>query len=427
MAGKTAKAFIPNFGAKGWAVTLICLVFFIFNMYWNSVTNVLFGYWAELYGWAETSMASVITISGWVSLIAIVVFGALIRKIGAKIVCIIGLLGSAVGFVLLANMNGNFTMYAAGIMIFFIFMVAYATVGVGAIGSAWFPRTRGAFMGIATIGMTVAGAALNPIILAYMGNGLGVDGWFWTCAIVLVIVAILVILVFKNNPEEAGAYPDNNKDLTREELDAEFQALQEYKKNSPWTVGRILKTPQTWLIALATGLPLCAGNGFMALLVPTLVGFGQGPTFGIVLLSSMWPVGLLGHYLIGVFDVRFGTKVTTLFVAAAAALSGILVFLFGTHTVPCAIAVGLFMFSLSGSANMCMSLTTMVYGRADFEIAYPVVQVIFNILSFAGVTIMAFVATNFGWTFIPLVFFIFAVVAIIPCALIPNKQIGSQV
>lgn len=423
---KKFNAWLPNFGAKGWGITIICLFFFIFNMYWNSVTNVLFGYFSEAYGWIETDMSFVITISGWISLVAIAIFGVLVRKVGAKLICTVGLVGSAVGFVLLANMNGNFTLYFAGILVFCIFMVAYATVGVGSIGSAWFPRTRGAFMGIATIGMTLSSAALNPIILAFMGSPLGVSGWFWACAAVLVILAIIVAVFFKNNPEEAGTYPDNDKSITREQLDAEFAALQEYKKNSPWTLGKILTTPQTWCIALATGLPLLAGNGLLALLVPTLAHFGQDPLFGVVLLSSMWPVGLLGHYLIGVMDVKIGTKPTTVCVCVIAGCAGVLVFFLGNNTIACAVAIALFLFGLSGSANMCMSLSSMVFGRADFDIAYPVIQVIFNILSFAGVSVMAIVASNFGYTMIPMAMALLCFVALIPTLLIPAKQIGSK-
>lgn len=429
MAEKVKKfnAWLPNFGAKGWGITLICLVFFIFNMYWNSVTNVLFGMFSEMYGWVESDMSYVITISGWVSLIAIVFFGWLGRKIGAKLVCIIGLLGSACGFVLLANMNGVFALYAAGVMIFFIFMVAYASIGVGMLGSSWFPRTRGAFMGIATIGMTLSSAALNPIILAFVDAGLGISGWFWACAAVLVVMAILVGVVVKNNPEEAGCYPDNDRSISREQLDAEFKAAQEYKKNSPWTVGRVLKTPQTWCIAIATGLPLLAGNGLLALLVPTLASYGQDPLFGVILLSSMWPVGLLGHYLIGVIDVKIGSKKTTIIVCLIAGCAGVLYFFFGSNTIMCCVATALFLFGLSGSANMCMSLSTYIFGRQDFEVAYPVIQVLFNILSFAGVSVMATVAVNLGYTAIPVTMGILCFLALIPAIALPYKQIGSLV
>lgn len=348
--GKKFNAWLPNFGAKGWGITLTCFVFMIFYTFWNSVTNTLFSIFQEQYGWQQTDMSYVITIAGWVSLVAVVLFGTLGRQIGAKNVSIIGLVGSAIGFVILATMN-SFEMFAAGVLVFYFCMVAYATIGVGLLGSSWFPRTKGAFMGIATIGMTFASAALNPIILGFVGAGLGVSGFFWACAAVLIIMALVVFFFVKNNPEEAGAYPDNDKSVSREELDAEFQAALEYKKNSPWTTAKVLKTPQTWLIGIGTGLPMMAGAGVIALLVPTLITFGQDPMFGVLLLSSMWPIGLLGHYLIGVIDHKIGTKKTTLVVITILALGGLLTFLFGTSSVACAVATGMFMFGLSGCAK----------------------------------------------------------------------------
>ena len=427
MAGeKKFNAWIPNFGAKGWGITLTCFVFFIFYTFWNSVTNTLFGMFSEQYGWQQTDMSFVITIAGWISLIAVVLFGTLGRKIGAKNVSIIGLVGSAIGFILLANMT-SFAMFAAGVIIFYFCMVAYATIGVGMLGSSWFPRTKGAFMGIATIGTTFASAALNPIILGFVGAGLGVSGFFWACAILLLVMAVVVFFFVKNNPEEAGAYPDNDKSISREELEAEFKEAEEYKKTSEWTTAKVLKTPQTWLIGLGTGLPMMVGAGVIALLVPTLIFFGQDPMFGIVLLSSMWPIGLLGHYLIGVIDHKIGTKKTALVVITILGLGGLLIFVGGTHSVVCAIATGMFMFGLSGSMNVCTSLTVSIFGRADFEVAYTPIQVMFNVFNFAGVSVMSLVSAVFGGTYVMLAVFVFCVIAFGIMMALPYRQIASKI
>lgn len=427
MAGeKKFNAWIPNFGAKGWGITICCFVFFIFYTFWNSVTNTLFGMFTEQYGWAQTDMSYVVTVSGWISLIAVMLFGALGKKFGAKAVSIIGLLGSAVGFIILANMN-SFAMYAAGVGIFSFCMVAYASIGVGQLGARWFPHTKGAFMGIATIGMTFSSAALNPIILGFVGSGLGVSGFFWACAAVLVIMAIVVAAFVKNNPEEAGAYPDNDRSITREQLDAEFQAAEEYKKNSPWTLAKVLKTPQTWLIGIGTGLPMMAGAGVIALLVPTLASYGHDMMFGITLLSSMWPVGLLGHYLIGVIDQKIGTKKTTIIVICILGLGGLLTWLGGTNMIVCCITTGMFMFGLSGSANVCMSMTTSIFGRADFDTAYAPIQVVFNALNFAGVSVMSTVAAAFGPHNVMLTVFIVCIVALAVIMALPYRQIASKV
>ena len=427
MAEKKFNAWIPNFGAKGWGITFLCFWFFMFFTIWNSVTNVLFPIFEEQFGWAETDLSYVITIAGWISLVAVVVFGALLKKIGARYVCAIGLVGSAIAFAILATMS-SFTMYAIGIILFFITMVAYGTVGVGALGSSWFPRTKGSFMGFATIGTTFASAALNPIILAFIGAGLGWSGFFWALAILCIILALACIFVVKNTPEEAGAYPDNDHSVSRAELDAEVAAAEEYVKNSPWTIGKVLKTPQTWLIGLGTGLPMLAGAGTIALLVPTFMAYGYDMMFGVTLLSTMWPLGLLGHYLIGVIDQKIGTKRTSILVTCVLGLGGLLVWTLGAHSqVACGIAAGMFMFGLSGCLNICMSLTTSIFGRHDFPTAYTPIQVIFNALNFAGVSVVSTISAIFGGTNVMLGVFLICVIALIPLIALPYKQIASKV
>lgn len=423
---KKFNAWLPNFGAKGWGITAACFIFFYFYSFWNAATNTLFGLYTEMYGWQQTDMSYVITIAGWISLIAVVLFGTLGRKIGAKMVSVIGLIGSALGFAILA-MASTFELFVAGVVVFNFSMVAYATIGVGLLGSSWFPRTKGAFMGIATMGMTISSATLNPIILGFAGSQFGIPGFFWACAAVVAVTAVVVFLFVKNNPEEAGAYPDNDRSVSREELQAEFEAAQAYKKTSPWTTARVLKTPQTWLIGLGTGLPMMVGAGTIALLVPTLAAYGQDPMFGVVLLSSMWPIGLLGHYLIGVIDQKVGTKKTTIIVACVLGLGGLLVWLGGSHSVICAVATGMFMFGLSGAANVCMSLTASIYGRADFDVAYTPIQVIFNVLNFAGVSVMSTVSAVFGPTNVMLAVFIICLIALVPTIALPYKQIASNI
>lgn len=423
---KKFNAWLPDFGTKGWGITIACFVFFYFYSFWNAATNTLFGLFNEMYGWQQTDMSYFITIAGWISLIAVVLFGTLGRRIGAKMVSVIGLTGSATGFAVLACAR-TFAIFTAGVVIFNFSMVAYATIGVGLLGSSWFPRTKGAFMGIATMGMTISSATLNLIILGFAGSSLGISGFFWVMAAIVAATVVVVFLFVRNNPEEAGAYPDNDRSVSREELEAEFRAAQEYKKTSPWTMARVLKTPQTWLIGLGTGLPMMVGAGTIALLVPTLASYGQDPMLGVVLLSSMWPIGLLGHYLIGVLDQKLGTKKTTIAVICVLGLGGLLMRIGGANTVVCAVATGMFMFGLSGAANVCMSLTASIYGREDFEVAYTPIQVIFNVLNFAGVSVMSTVAALAGQQNVMLAVFIICIVALVPVIALPYRQIASNV
>ena len=84
----------------------------------------------------------------------------------------------------------------------------------------------------------------------------------------------------------------------------------------------------------------------------------------------------------------------------------------------------MFMFGLSGSLNVCTSLTVSIFGRADFEIAYTPIQVMFN---FAGVSVMSMVAAAFGPTYVMLAVFIICVVAFAIMMALPYRQIGSKI
>lgn len=331
------SSWIPNLGVKGWGVTACCIGFYIFYNFFNNAANTLFGILTEMYGWQTTDLSFVVTIGGWVSLLGIVAFGALGKKIGARNVSIVGLVLNIIAFVILALMN-SFAMYAVGVILFFISMVAYAVIGLGMLGSSWFPHKKGMFMGMATMGMTICGAAINPIILGCAGSSMGISALFWGCA-ALCAVLIVGMLFVKNNPEEAGAYPDNDRSITREQLDAEFAAAQEYKKNSPWTLSRVLKTPQTWLIGFGWGFSMMAASGTMALLVPTLASFG----------------------------------------------------------------------------------------RQDFDTAWSPIQVVYNILNFAGVSVMAIVAASFGQPTIMTAMAVLCVVSLVIVCATPDKQIASHV
>lgn len=422
---KKFNAWIPNFGAKGWGITLVCFVFCYFYGFWNSSTNTLLPILTEQHGWLQTDMSYAITVAGWISLIGIALFGAIGRRYGAKLICMIGLVGSAIGFGIMAVMT-TFPMFVIAVIVFQFAMVAYGTVGLGMLGSSWFPRTKGAFMGIATIGLTAASAIGNPLILAFVGSSLGLPGFCWACAIVLVVMAVVTGVFVKNNPEEAGAYPDNDRSITREQLDAEFKAAQEYRKNSPWTLAKVLKTPQTWLIAVGLGLVNLYAGGMISILVPTLVGFGHDMLFGVGLLSGMWFIGLLGHYLIGVIDFKLGSKRTSLLIVVLLAISCVLLFFVGGNPIACALAVAFLLFSISGSANMIMSLPTSIFGREDFDIAYPPIQIIYSVFSFSGISILSTISAMAGPTFVPLAGAIICVVALIPLGLIPYKQIASR-
>jgi sugar phosphate permease len=110
--------------------------------------------------------------------------------------------------------------------------MGYGSIGIGQLAADWFPRRRGAFMGLATIGMTVASGFI-PLIFSVLVPKYGITNTMLMHAALMVVIAVLILIFIKNNPEEVGAHPDNDKTVSREELMKEFKEMDEYRKNSP--------------------------------------------------------------------------------------------------------------------------------------------------------------------------------------------------
>jgi MFS family permease len=416
--------YVPNFGFKGWGIAILAICFYYFYLggVFDAGLNTLVGVYNELYGWSITQIMFFVSLGGWLAVLGIGIFGALCKKKGAKFVSIIGLFLVAVSFLIVA-FSKSLPMFAFGLVMNFVCATSYGVVGVGQFGANWFPRTKGMYMGIATMGVTLASATINLVIHALIPR-IGVSGFMIACAVTCVVIAGLVALV-KNYPEEAGAFPDNDKSVSRAELDVAAQAAAEYKKNSPWNPKKVLATPETWKVAIGWGIPMLASTGVMGQLVPLLITYGHDPMFGIILLSSMWPCGVLGNYLAGVLDQRFGTKAASVLVVFLEALAALLMIAFGRNAVVVAIATGLFMFAISGCSNISMSMTTTVFGRNDFENAWPAISIISKIIMSSGVVIIALIAekSSYQTSFIAIIGIVIIAFIIMLCT--KNKCITN--
>ena len=379
------------FGRKGWGVASVGIGFFFFfqgPMYGG--TNFWFTALEEMFGWSVPSMSIPITIAGIASIFSVMLFGGLAKKFGAKRIIVICLLLAAASNMIFVSFMTLWS-FGLSIILFFFFSMGYAVIGVGQLGADWFPRTKGVYMGIVTIGSTANTASIN-MILAFAVPAFGVATPIIIYSIVQVIIAVLVGLFIKNTPEEAGAFPDNDKSISREQLMEEYNAMEEYKKKSPWTAKVLLKSATMWKIGIAWGLAMMCAQGVIMQLVQIIASFGHPFMLGITILTLGWPLGVAGHALVGIIDLRIGTRNTSVLMVLVLMLSQVVLLAFGGTTGGAIISAGLLLFGISGMQNVTMSMTTTVFGRKDFQNAWPFVSTIFQAVSTLGVMVVAFIA-----------------------------------
>ncbi len=394
------NAWLPDFGLKGWGIVILAFAFYYIGQgVFDSGLNTVLAIYNKAYGWSNTFIASIVTLGGWLSIIAMAVFGAICKKKGAKYVSIMGMLGVALFFGVL-GVSKSLPGFVVGVLGYLFCAAAFQTIGVGQFGANWFPKKTGLYMGIATMGLTAAAATINPIMGSVMGSK-GIPFFMYSAAVICVVVAVIMLLFVKNYPEEAGAYPDNDKSISREELEKEAQVLEEHRKNNKVPLKKILTSKSTWQIGIGWSIPMMAAVGIVGQLGFALMDYGHDFMFGIMLLSTVWPLGIIGSYLCGVIDDKYGTKPASLIVVALELIGTLIIILFGTSKIASAIGVGVLLFAISGVTNTTVSMSTTVFGRKNFENYYPVVAVMYKVIVSAGVTIMALIAAkvSYKWAF----------------------------
>ena len=193
----------------------------------------------------------------------------------------------------------------------------------------------------------------------------GVEGMFTAIAVFVLVFAVISIFWCRNTPEEVGQAPDNDP-MSAEEIKASQAAAKAYK--SPWTMKRLLKTPQTWLIGVGMGLLWMVTVAIVSQLVSRLMGAGYERTAAVGMLSVMGFFGIFGSYIWGYIDLKIGTKRAT-YIYAAWYIAALLLLIFMANSF--SIYLGVFMVGISvgGICNLIPSMIGTVFGRYDFAAA----------------------------------------------------------
>ena len=383
-----------DFGKKGWIVVIISMFYWLLG---SSLTsdglNTILPHLMEKFGSSRTSLALFSTLGGWISTIGIIVFGSLAMKMGSKKIIMISGIGGIIAC-LIMGYGGSPLVWGLGLILYFVMISGMNGIAVQNIGAEWFPTKKGMFMGISTMGITLGACTINLFLNATLVRGLHVSMIGWSILIVLVLLATQFFVT--NTPEESGAYPDNDKSMTKEKV-AELQKIaEEYRKTSPWTVKKVLTYKTTWLIIVGWGMMMMCAGGILAQVVSAFVSYGHDPMQAIWCFTYLFPVGFFCSWLGGLIDSKFGTRAGSVFSAALLILGAGVILLFGKNLIACIIGTALFMGAMSAANNMTMSITTSVWGRYDFPNAWRVISVGTKIVTSAGVVLMSLMADKTG-------------------------------
>jgi len=393
MSSGTAVAATPEktrtgFGSYGWVMILFSLLMYFAYAGWVADgLNIFTSAFAEKNSWDVAKLLSLVAPGGLMGVVGAGVFGEMVVKKGPRFVLTVCLVCMAAAVFWFGRITSLWE-FAVSFMVINFFASGFGFIAPGTLMNNWFPRKKGMALAIATSGFPVATALFVPLI-AFMFNRMGIAVATSTWGVIFLLAAVLGFVIVKDNPEQIGHFPDNDPTEDR----ASLEDLEKYE--SPFTVKRLLKDRDMWLISCGWGCLWLVTMGIVVQLVPRLMSLGYTQSHAIAFLSTAAVCAIPGGLLWGWLDQRFSTKVASLIYGVLYIIT-LFMLIFQTRSTTATFITVVFVgIGLGGIKNLLTSMVSTVYGRYDFGAAYRLVvplSLIVRTLCFPimGVALVAF-------------------------------------
>lgn len=364
---KKESTSIGGFGRDGWGIIIYCAAMFWFYVGMvNDGSNITAPAFAAKTGIDYSVVLSMGTIAGIVGFLFFILFGQINIKLGARTTSAICMFLAGI-FYMGLGMSNNLVMYAICLCVVTGAVMSGGYIAGGTLVAKWFPKKKGIVMGYTTMGHNLASAFYVPMI-AFLVNTMGLQKGVMVPSVLVMILGVIGLLMVKNTPEERNMYPDN---VTKEVYETEYFAGSGEDSTAGWTTKKLLAEKQLWLTALTTGIFQLVTVGVMTQLVVRNMQLGFTQTEAISIMTFLAAIGVVGSWLFGVFDTKYGTKPTMVGFGLWYAVA----LFFNVLQTKYSIYISVFMIGMAigGSANFTTSLPAAVFGRHGFEKANSVV------------------------------------------------------
>ena len=202
-----------------------------------------------MHGWDSNQLLGFATPAGIIAVFGGIFFGRMLMKTGIKKMSGFALIVTGILYAVFGFVNSPI-LYLICLTAFVFFSMAFGLICTAALMGNWFPRKKGIALGWATMGAPICTATFVAIMSALYGM-LGIPKAHIVMGAVMVVLGIASFFWVKDQPSEVGAYPDNLPD-GEEAYKEQMEEMKNYK--SPFTVGRLLRDKDMWLISVGFGM-----------------------------------------------------------------------------------------------------------------------------------------------------------------------------
>jgi sugar phosphate permease len=384
---KKSSATKSNFGSRGWFLTIFAFFAFYMSTLLLNTMNLTVPAFSQTNGWDAAAMFSFQSVAGWIGVVVLFLTGWLAQKYSPKYLSLITLVLFGVAVIFWGHVLSLFQ-WVLILVLVQVLGNSFAFSGNAVLISNWFPRKKGLVIGWATIGLPFSAATGIALTNALMG-GLGMKGAYYVFGGFAILLAIVGFFFLHDYPEDVGAYPDNDKTVSREQLKAEQQEGIERSKKSIWTTGRLFARKEIWMISISLGVQSMFAVGVMSQFIPRMLANKFTMDSAIIIVTVGGLAACVGSYLCGLADAKFGPRIA----AIATYIFGILALVMGCFNNIVLLIVSIIIFGvlLGGSSNYPVSLLVTCFGRYDFARAYKICYPIISGIGTSGSIIVALV------------------------------------
>jgi sugar phosphate permease len=333
----------------------------------------------QLRGWTRTDL-NLALVAGTIAAIGgQFIYGALVRRLPIRRIMVAGMLCAGTAFVLMTRVNCLWQFYLVYMMLF-LGNGAYGGIVANTVINNWFIQKRGKAMGVATSGVSLAGAAI-PLAAMHLIVTQGIHMAANLIGAAIMVLAPLAWWTIRDWPEDHGLHPDGS---FPSDADRANQTSEECDRSTAHCV-HFTHTAVFWKLGLSFGLLMSGAVGVLSQLKPRLVDIGFTDLQAMLLLSltALWAAA--GKYVWGRLSDRFRPCRVAGVLAMANAL-GLAIALFGSHRPLVVIFSMVFGFAVGGITPLFPILTAGLFGRQRFSHVHRVVS-LFLILQIGGYVI----------------------------------------
>lgn len=413
-----------RFSLRGWLIILLGMAMWFFSAAMTvEGANVIIPAFSSAYSVNAAALYGAATAASLISIPGVALCGALQTRIGPRKIVLLCWVVAAAGMGVLGMAEGLVS-YCAGRVLIGVGNSCATYIGLNGIITNRFPHKKDLVQGYVTMGSNLS-TAVSLYLLNFLMAQVDLRGTFLVWGAIYLALGILSYICFRDNPEEVGEYPDNDRSMTQEQVQAAFQQGEEYRKKSALTTREILKKRQTWQISFGYGIILMITVGILSTLVRTLIIKGLNENIAVSMMTVAAVLGIPFSYLWGWLGVKFSTKRATILLYIVIFAMILCMLLPGAWTAyVTAVLLGCF---IGAGNNLTPAIIATVFGRYDFSKALSVIMPIWNIVvAFATTVVGVPQSLTNSYVAAYLVLGVFAVIGFILVLTLDDRCIGKS-